>query len=256
MDKEKIIENLIHAEKNKIQINFFKENEKLAKSESYQLQKNLVDEKKRIFNSDLAGYKISMTSSDTQAIANTHEPAYGRILDYNIQTNTNEVKIDDLLELIHETEIIIKLNKDLTSDGRYKEIIQKTNIHLSAEIPYSLYKDLFPNFNLTDLIYDNAFVRKLVYSEESFQATDVAFEHIKLRLFYNDELIEEGASENVLGNPLNSIVWLNKKLHSQGEKLEKGLFISSGTLTSPITLSKGTYKLEFDKLGTMEIYCK
>src|SRR5690625_4091056 len=80
MDKEKIIENLIHAEKNKIQINFFKENEKLAKSESYQLQKNLVDEKKRIFNSDLAGYKISMTSSDTQAIANTHEPAYGRIL--------------------------------------------------------------------------------------------------------------------------------------------------------------------------------
>src|SRR5699024_7139305 len=193
MDKEKIIENLIHAEKNKIQINFFKENEKLAKSESYQLQKNLVDEKKRIFNSDLAGYKISMTSSDTQAIANTHEPAYGRILDYNIQTNTNEVKIDDLLEPLLEPELVFQLN------------------------------------------------------EESFQATDVAFEHIKLRLFYNDELIEEGASENVLGNPLNSIVWLNKKLHSQGEKLEKGLFISSGTLTSPITLSKGTYKLEFDK---------
>src|SRR5699024_11637745 len=97
---------------------------------------------------------------------------------------------------------------------------------------------------------------KLVYSEESFQATDVAFENIKLRLFYNDELIEEGTSKNVLGNPLNSIVWLNEKLHSQGEKLEKGLFISSGTLTSPITLAKGTYKLEFDKLGTMEIHCE
>src|SRR5699024_8581946 len=107
-----------------------------------------------------------------------------------------------------------------------------------------------------DLIYDNAFVGKLVYSEESFQATDVAFEHIKLRLFYNDELIEEEDSENLLGNQLNSIVWLNKKLHIQGKKLKKGLFICSCNLTSPITLSKGIYKLDFYKLGTMEIYCK
>ena len=256
MDKEKIIENLIQAEKNKIQINFFKENEKLAKSDSYQLQKNLVDEKKRIFNSELAGYKISMTSSDTQAIANTHEPAYGRLLDYNIQTNKNEVKIDDLLEPLLEPELVFKLNEDLLSNVSFTEIIQKSSIHLGAEIPDSRYKNWFPHFNLTDLIYDNAFVGKLVYSEESFKATEVAFEHINLRLFYNGELVEEGASMNVLGNPLNSIVWLNKKLHNQGEKLEKGLFISSGTLTSPITLSEGIYKLEFDKLGTMEIHCK
>src|SRR5699024_6350404 len=181
MDKEKIIENLIHAEKNKIQINFFKENEKLAKSESYQLQKNLVDEKKRIFNSDLAGYKISMTSSDTQAIANTHEQAYGRIFDYNMQTNTNELKIDDLVEPLLDSDLVFQLNVDLFSDFSYTEIIQKTSIHLGAEIQDSRYKYWFPNFNLTDLIYDNAFVGKLVYSEESFQATDVAFEHIKLR---------------------------------------------------------------------------
>src|SRR5699024_4124883 len=157
-----------------------------------QLQKNLVDEKKRIFNSDLAGYKISMTSSDTQAIANTHEPAYGRILDYNIQTNTNEVKIDDLLEPLLEPELVFQLNEDLSSDVNDKEIIPKTRIHLRAINAESRYKEWLANFNLTELIYDNAFVGKLVYSEESFQATDVAFEHIKLRLFYNDELIEEG----------------------------------------------------------------
>src|SRR5699024_5675896 len=172
------------------------------------------------------------------------------------QTNTNEVKIDDLLEPLLEPELVFQLNEDLSSDVSYTEIIQKTSIHLGAEIPDSRYKDWFPNFNLTDLIYDNAFVGKRVYSEESFQATDVASEHIKLRFLYNDELIEEGASENVLANPLNSIVWLNKKVHSQGKKHEKGLYMSSVTLTSPITLSKGTYKLEFDKLGTMEIYCK
>src|SRR5699024_7453865 len=127
MDKEKIIENLIHAEKNKIKINFFKKKENLEKKKSYKLKKNQIDEnkkkiknniiykKKQIFNSDLAGYKISMTSSDTQAIANTHEPAYGRILDYNIQTNTNEVKIDDLLEPLLEPELVFQLNEDLSS---------------------------------------------------------------------------------------------------------------------------------------------
>src|SRR5699024_3943451 len=162
MDKEKIIENLIHAEKNKIQINFFKENEKLEKSERYKLQKNQVDEKKTIFNSNKEGDKNSKTSTDTQAIAKTHETAYGRILDYNIQTNTNEVKIDDLLEPLLEPELVFQLNEDLSSDVSYTEIIQKTSIHLGAEIPDSRYKDWFPNFNLTDLIYDNAFVGKLV----------------------------------------------------------------------------------------------
>src|SRR5690625_5155083 len=137
MDKEKIIENLIHAEKKKKKKKFLKKKKKIKKkkknkinkkikkkkkrikkSKSYQVQKNLVDEKKRIFNSDLAGYKISMTSSDTQAIANTHEPAYGRILDYNIQTNTNEVKIDDLLEPLLEPELVFQLNEDLSKIGR------------------------------------------------------------------------------------------------------------------------------------------
>src|SRR5699024_10879247 len=91
MDKEKIIENLIHAEKNIIQINFFKEIEKLAKSESYQLQNNQLDEKNQIFNSDCECYKISNKSSDSQSIANTYEPDYGRIHDYYIHLNTNQV---------------------------------------------------------------------------------------------------------------------------------------------------------------------
>src|SRR5690625_7564644 len=97
-------------------------------------------------------YKNSTTGPAAQDIANTNEQKYGRILDYNIKTNTNEVKIDDLLEPLLEPELVFQLNEDLSSDVSYTEIIRKTSIHLGAEIPDSRYKDWFPNFNLTDLI--------------------------------------------------------------------------------------------------------
>src|SRR5699024_12092879 len=51
------------------------------------------------------------------------------------------VKIDDLLEPLLEPELVFQLNEDLSSDVSYTEIIQKTSIHLGAEIPDSRYKD-------------------------------------------------------------------------------------------------------------------
>lgn len=81
------------------------------------------------------------------------------------------------------------------------------------------------------------------------------FEDINLNLYLDNQLIKEGSSNDVLGTPLNSIIWLNEKLISQGDNLKKGLLISSGTFTAPIKLSPGQYRLEFSGLGSMVVKC-
>lgn len=96
MLKNEIVEKLINAEKRKSQISFMTENSKLTESECYEIQKELVKEKENQFNSELAGYKTSMTSPETQAIANTHEPVFGNFHDYNIQKETQNIKINKL----------------------------------------------------------------------------------------------------------------------------------------------------------------
>lgn len=253
MDKNEIVDVLLRAEKMNTQLEFLEQVNKFTEKECYDIQKELVKQKMNQFNSSLAGYKISMTSPETQAIANTHEPAYGTFLDYNIQKETEFIKLSELFDPLLEPELVFQLTEDLSDRADHSEIIQKSNIYLGAEIPDSRYNNWFPNFNLTDLICDNAFVGKLVLSEKSFPATDVDFENIVLQLYRDGELIKKGLSTDVLGNPLNAVMWLNKKLISQGSNLKKGLLISSGTFTSPIELSTGQFIIDFKGLGSMKV---
>jgi len=256
MQVNELITALINAESNKEPINFIKDKFDLSEGEYYDIQKELVKQKEAKFNSSVAVYKISMTSSETQAIANTHEPAYGTFLAYQIQKETEEINLTDLLDPLLEPEIVFQLNEDLSSDADYQEVIEKSTIYLGAEIPDSRYSNWFPNFSLTDLICDNAFSGRLILSEDSFAAEEVAFEEIDMQLYHNNKLIEEGASKNVLGNPINSIIWLNNKHISQGYgHLTKGLKISSGTLSAPVRLQPGEYKIVFSGLGTMKLNC-
>lgn len=253
MYTNEIVEALIKSEKTKEQIHFMSQTNKLTESQCYLVQKEVVRQKESVFNSKRTGYKISMTSPETQAIANTHEPAYGTLLKYNIQKEAQDIILKELLEPLLEPELVFQLNEDLSEDADYAEIIRKSNIYMGAEIPDSRYLNWFPNFNLTDLICDNAFVGRLVLSEEVFPAAEIEFKNIKMSLYHEDKLIKEGSSNDVLGNPLNSVQWLNKKLVSQGQKLEKGFMISSGTFASPIKLSSGKYTLKFNGLGSMEV---
>lgn len=253
MDKSEIVDVLLRAEKMNTQLEFLTEINQFTEKECYDIQKELIKQKTNQFNSQRSGYKISMTSPETQAIANTHEPAFGTFLDYNIQKETNIIKLNELFEPLLEPELVFQLTEDLSNEADHSEIIQKSNIYMGAEIPDSRYYNWFPNFDLKDLICDNAFVGKLVLSEKYFPATDVDFENIVLHLYRNGELVKKGSSTDVLGNPLNAVMWLNKKLISQESKLKKGLLISSGTFTSPIQLSTGQFTIDFKGLGSMKV---
>ena len=58
---------------------------------------------------------------------------------------------------------------------------------------------------------------------------------------------------NVLNNPLNSLIWLINTLQKQGKNLNKNNYISTGTCTSAIPLSKKSKILvDFGILGTVE----
>src|SRR5699024_11536401 len=87
-----------------------------------------------------------MTSDDTQAIAQTDEPAYGTLLTTDILTSGEHFSFDALFSPLVETEIIFILTDDLTLEASEEEILQKSTIAAGIEIPDSRYVDWFPNF--------------------------------------------------------------------------------------------------------------
>jgi ABC-type lipopolysaccharide export system ATPase subunit len=77
----------------------------------------------------------------------------------------------------------------------------------------------------------------------TMKAADLS--QVKAELTLDNQPLVAGDSSEVLGNPLNSLQWLVKKLESQGQKLKKGQRVSSGTFVLPPHLTKGHYLCHF-----------
>lgn len=203
-------------------------------------------------HSTIAGYKVSTTSKTTQSIAQTDEPAYGTILSNKVIKENKNVSLSQLFTPLLEPEIIFIVKGDLPYDEDLQTIIFNTQIAAGIEISDARYKNWFPNFTLADLIADNTTTGIIIVGNEGDPLDINAFANVHLNLYKDGNLIATGQSSEVLGNPLNSLQWLIKKLHSHSKRLKKGDIISSGTFISPLTLDYGTYRAEYSGIGTVE----
>lgn len=89
------------------------------------------------------------------------------------------------------------------------------------EIPDARYIDWFPNFTLADLISDDTATGLIVVGKFVDPLDYDAFANIPLSLVKDGKEIATGLSNEVLGNPIESVKWLNNKLQSQDKQLKK-----------------------------------
>ena len=75
---------LFQAYISKEPIEFVSKTYNLTEPEAYKTQDDLIHQIQAEKNVPVKGYKVSMTSAATQAIANTNEPAYGTILSHQV----------------------------------------------------------------------------------------------------------------------------------------------------------------------------
>ena len=81
----------------------------------------------------------------------------------------------------------------------------------------------------------------------------IDFEDHSISISYDDKIVGQGNTKNVMKNPLNSGLWLINKIAEKGETLLKGQFISTGTCTKAHELNVNTkISADFGKLGKIE----
>jgi 2-keto-4-pentenoate hydratase len=65
--------------------------------------------------------------------------------------------------------------------------------------------------------------------------------------------VATGRGDAVLGNPLNSLVWLARKLHEFGRGLKAGELVMTGSFTRQFPLAQGDrIRASFERLGAVE----
>ncbi len=69
----------------------------------------------------------------------------------------------------------------------------------------------------------------------------------------NGKEVATGRADSVLGNPLNSLLFLARKLSQFGRSLKAGELVMTGSLTRQFALAKGErIRARFDRLGEVE----
>jgi len=79
-------------------------------------------------------------------------------------------------------------------------------------------------------------------------------ETIEARIIINGAEAATGLGDAVLGNPLNSVVWLAGKLGQFGRSLKAGEIIMTGSFTRQFPIAPGDrIRTEFSGVGTVEV---
>ncbi|WP_413475765.1 2-keto-4-pentenoate hydratase [Staphylococcus equorum] len=248
-----VVDALFEAFKQHEPIDFVSHTHNISEREAYQTQDLLIDKLQDVDQSNIAGYKVSMTSAATQSIANTDEPAYGTILSSKIVESNGSVSLSSLFSPLIEPEIMFILTKDVSSNPTNEEVLSSVKVAPGIEIPDARYKNWFPNFTLGDLLADNTATGLIVVGETIEPLSYEDFTNIHMKLSYNGIVEHEGDSTEVLGNPVESVKWLAQKLATHDKKLHKGHIISSGSFISPMPVELGSYKAEYSNVGQVDV---
>lgn len=221
---------------------------------AYRVQEKLTVLK----NQPVGGYKVSLTSEQTQKMFDAHNPLYGAQVSSHFLAAPTTVRLSQLMDPLVEVELVFKAKETLSADDQLEDLLRKTTVAPGLELPDSRFADWFPDLPKNLVVADAAVGGLVVYGHEvdtdqCFKSVDdVATPHC--RLTHDGEELKTGVASEVLGNPLKSLHWLVGKLAAQGKTLTAGQRVSSGTFVLPPHLTAGHWQADFDHdLGQVQL---
>lgn len=213
---------------------------------AYSIQDEVIQLKENE-GDELKGYKISLTSEETQKMFKSDEPLYGGMPESSIVESLSLTQFNSPLA---EMELVFLVEETLLPSDSNEEILNKCKVAPGIEVPDGRYKDWFPNMSKLEVIADSAVSGAVIYGTGRSVTFD-EIDGINGVLKHDGEVIKKGDAREVMGHPVHAVKWLVDALHNEGKMLTPGMFISSGTFILPVKLVTGTYTAEYENIGAL-----
>ncbi len=214
-------------------------------------KKYLSENKKNL----IIGKKIGCTNEAAKIQLNIKESFFGNMFSNNISKSNTIINPSKYFSPFVEPEFsfVMKNELDVLKAPYSPKIVYESILSVlpSIELVDSRYED-WTNVGVNNLIADNAVHAHWIYGDERKDLNFFNFNDHSVELFINEKLIEKGNASAVMGNPINSLTWLINNLAIVGKVLPKNYYISTGTCTKAIPISKGDkVTANFGKLGAV-----
>ena len=208
----------------------------------------------------LIGKKIGCTNKAAQKQLNVNESFFGNMFSDNISKSKNIINSEKYFSPYIEPEFSFLMKDELNvlkAPYNVEEVYESIAAVLpSIELVDSRFED-WTSIGVNNLIADNAVHAHWIYGNSINDLNLFDFNNHSVDLFINEKFIENGNSKNVMKNPINSLTWLINKLALKGKTLPKNTYVSTGTCTKAIPISKGDHiKVDFGNLGNVSFFFK
>jgi 2-keto-4-pentenoate hydratase len=221
--------------------------------DAYEIQ--LINIRQRVAEgARVVGHKVGLSSKAMQQMMGVDEPDYGHLLDEMQIFEDVPVKAGNYLYPRVEVEVGFILSADLPgADCTEDDVLAATEALVpSIELIDTRITDW--KIALCDTIADNASSAGFVLGKARVSPAEIDVKTIDAVLTRNGEVIAEGRSDAVLGNPVTAVAWLARKVESFGVRLRKGDVVLPGSCTRAIDARAGDeFVAEFAGLGSVHL---
>jgi 2-keto-4-pentenoate hydratase len=221
--------------------------------DAYEIQ--LINIRQRVAEgARVLGHKVGLSSLAMQQMMGVDEPDYGHLLDEMQVFEDTPVKAGRYLYPRVEVEVGFILAADLPGAACTEDDVLAATEALAPSIELIDTRITDWKIALCDTIADNASSAGFVLGEARVSPRELDVKSIDAVLTRNGEVVTEGRSDAVLGNPVTAVAWLARKVESFGVRLRKGDIVLPGSCTRAIDARAGdTFVADFAGLGSVRL---
>ncbi len=221
--------------------------------DAYEIQ--LINIRQRVAEgARVVGHKVGLSSKAMQQMMGVDEPDYGHLLDEMQAFEDTPVKAGSYLYPRVEVEVGFVLAEDLPGAECTEDDVLAATAAFAPSIELIDTRITDWKIKLCDTIADNASSAGFVLGAGRVAPETVDIQSIDAVLTRNGEVVANGRSDAVLGNPVTAVAWLARKVESFGVRLRKGDIVLPGSCTRAIDARPGDHFVaEFDGLGSVRL---
>ncbi len=195
----------------------------------------------------IIGWKIGLTGKAMQHALNTDVPGSGVLFDDMLFENGATVPAGRFIRPRVETEIAFVMKAPLAG----KDLTRKDVIAAIGHVAPSLEildtrimrqdRETGMSLAVHDMISDNAGSAGLVPGPERHRFGAFDLRRVGAIAFRNGEVEETSMGAGVLNDPVNSVVWLARRMHRHDRLIEAGQIVLSGSFIRPLDCPRGAH---------------
>jgi 2-keto-4-pentenoate hydratase len=221
--------------------------------DAYEIQ--LINIRQRVAEgAQIVGHKVGLSSLAMQQMMGVDEPDYGHLLNEMEVFEDTPIEAGRYLYPRVEVEVGFVLGADLPGAGCTEDDVLAATAALVPSIELIDTRITDWKIALCDTIADNASSAGFVLGEARVSPADIDVKMIDAVLTRNGEVIAEGRSDAVLGNPVTAVAWLARKVESFGVRLRAGDVVLPGSCTRAIDARPGDqFVADFTGLGSVRL---